>query len=261
MNKKLGQYFLQDKTKLQEIAGVLNAHGGDAIIEIGPGHGELTEELIATGAHIIAIEKDVTLGNDLVKKYDKNVTVVVGDVRQELLRVVRKMEGKEYHVAGNIPYYLTGYIFRMLGELDHKPTRAVFTTQKEVAERIAKTDTVGMNILAASVLWWADALYVATVPRGMFSPSPKVDSAIVLLKAHSIADHAFADEEKYESFMKFVKILFAHPRKTAVSNLSSVYAKQEIVRVFEEHRIDPKIRAGKFSFEVLVELSKQFSFY
>lgn len=235
-HKRLGQYFLQNESKLRKIADVLGASPGDVVVEIGPGRGELTKHLVATGARVIGIEKDTSL--------HPPGEVIYGDVREELSRVAGELGEVPYLLAGNIPYYLTGYLFRILGDLKHKPTRTVFTIQKEVAERITKTDKIGMNLLAASILRWADAEYVATIPRTMFSPVPKVDSGIILLRTKG-AD-AVDDRGAY---MRFIKILFKQPRKLAVSNLGAVYAKTNIVDAFRNLGIDLNVRPGNLSYK------------
>ena len=264
-NKRLGQHFLQNGGKLQKIANSLGLKKGDIVVEIGPGRGELTEKLIAAGARVIGIEKDISLAAKLATKYEnhtkirkENLQIICGDIRQELPILSEKMKGQRYLVAGNIPYYLTGYLFRMLGEMEYKPVRAVFTIQKEVAERICKTDEVGMNILAASIMWWADARWITSVPRKMFSPSPKVDSGAILLttKTSVIVRNKVVrqPQKEYAEFMQFIKTLFSHPRKIAISNLSSVYSKQRILEVFNKLKINPKTRPERLSFKEIIIL-------
>src|SRR3989344_7499120 len=253
-NKRLGQHFLQNGAKLQKIADALEIQKGDVIIEIGPGRGELTEKLLAAGARVIAIEKEVLLWS---RPGLDHLEMVYGDVREKLSVVVKSLEKKPYFLAGNIPYYLTGYLLRMIGDIEHKPVRTVFTIQKEVAERICKTEEVGMNILAASILWWADAAYITTIPRKMFNPPPKIDSAVILLKTkpafikggtRQLRDHA--------DYMKFVKVLFAHPRKTALSNLLALYKKKAVLVTFTALDISANIRPERLSFEKILELYK-----
>ena len=92
-------------------------------------------------------------------------------------------------IVGNIPYYITGKLLRIISELEHKPERTVLLIQKEVALRICATPP-DMNRLAASVQFWADAEIIAHVPRNDFSPAPEVDSAVVVLNAKIITPRA-----------------------------------------------------------------------
>lgn len=252
--KRLGQHFLHNGAKLKIVADALGVGVGDVVIEIGPGHGELTRYICETGAHVIAIEKDPRLAHVLGGMYEKQVSVLCGDAREKLSEVVAGIGGANYYIAGNIPYYVTGYLFRMIGELEHKPTRCVFTTQKEVALRLADVALVGMNILAASVWWWADVLYITSIPRHMFSPAPRVDSAVVLLKAKK------PEVRNGKDFIDFVKKIFKQPRKTVLSNLlASGYPRDVIEGVCRACAVEHGLRPEKLSFEMLRALYEQFS--
>lgn len=216
--RKLGQHFLKNKSALRLIAESLDLAAQDIIIEIGPGHGELTEFLAAANVKkIIAIEKDGDLFESLKKKFrgDDRVDIVPGDALTMLPTVIQNYKFKilNYKIAGNIPYYITGHLFRVVSELEHKPERCAFTIQKEVAERICSVPP-RMNRLAASVQFWASAKIVKVLPPGDFSPPPKVSSAIIALETvrqdHVEAGHYYAA----------VRALFAQPRKTLVNNIA-----------------------------------------
>src|SRR4030043_2274654 len=157
--KSLGQNFLMNKFKLRKIADALEFKKGDTIIEIGPGHGELTKEIRNKNKEvkIITIEKDEKLAKDLKNKIynlklDKNIEVIEGDALKILptLNTKYKIQNKKYKLVGNIPYYITGYLLRILGGLKLKPSIIVLTIQKEVAQRICVRPP-HMNLLAASV--------------------------------------------------------------------------------------------------------------
>ena len=137
--KKLGQHFLTNKTKLQKIVRALDLRADDSVIEIGPGHGELTNELRIKNYElkIIAIEKDEELVRYLQEKFaqDKNIEIIEGDILKILPEFAksRKLKAKSYKIVGNIPYYITGHLLRIIGELKNKPSLVVLTVQKEVA--------------------------------------------------------------------------------------------------------------------------------
>lgn len=252
--KRLGQHFLRNGAKLKKIADALEVRAGDVVIEIGPGRGELTKYICETGAHVIAIEKDPRLAHVLMGVYEKQASIICGDVREKLSEVVAGIGSTDYYIAGNIPYYVTGYLFRMIGGLTHKPTRCVFTIQKEVALRLTDVALVGMNILAASVWWWADVLYITTIPRHMFSPAPRVDSAVVLLKAKQ------PEVRNDKDFIDFVKKIFRQPRKTILSNLlASGYPRDVIEGIYHTCAVEHRLRPEKLSFEMLRTLYEQFS--
>lgn len=228
MSRKLGQHFLKDKNILAAIARetlLITHYPLPTVIEIGPGHGELTDQLLATsGARLeklIGIEKDPPLAIQLRKKYrnDPCVEIVEGDVRTILPSFVMSYKSSviSYSIVGNIPYYLTGYLFRLLGELitnDVKLiTRIVLLIQKEVAERVTAT-APRANLLGSMVQGWAAPRIAFAVPRGAFSPPPKVDSALLVLEP--IPRDQLAELPNY---FKATKLLFAHPRKTLANNL------------------------------------------
>ena len=144
MRQKLGQHFLTNPAVAKKIAASLEVETGDTIIEIGPGHGELTEEIVASSekreAKIILIERDVELVAGLREKYKTNTRIEIheGDVLEVLPALATRYSllATRYSLTGNLPYYLTGFLLRTIGELEHKPARSVFMIQKEVAERI-----------------------------------------------------------------------------------------------------------------------------
>lgn len=226
--KKLGQHFLKNKSALRFIAESLEISANETVIEIGPGHGELTDFLVTTPAiKIIAIEKDENLYDAFLREFQKDdrVTAACGDALKILPVVIQNFELKNqnYKIAGNIPYYITGHLFRILSELEHKPERCLFTIQKEVAERICSAPP-RMNRLAASVQFWANAKMIKTLPASDFSPPPKVSSAIISLE--TIPDINFDTASYYAA----VRGIFAQPRKTLLNNLSKATGlKGEIV--------------------------------
>ena len=228
MRQKLGQHFLIDTNTLQKIAeGVcINAH--ETIIEIGPGHGELTTRLVeimsrTPHTHIILIEKDTTLIPHLSQQFKTYIEshmleIRVGDALTlipELTETLQK-RGAPYKIVGNIPYYITGFLFRVIGELAYKPTICVFMIQKEVAERVTATPPE-MNLLSASVQLWAHTALLYIVPKRFFSPPPQVDSAVISLTVKSAQTEVLP-----EQFYECIKALFKQPRKTILNNLKAL---------------------------------------
>lgn len=254
--KKLGQHFLVNKEKIKKIVEALEPKGGDTIIEIGSGHGELTGELSKIyDLRVIALEKDRRLAQELKNKlYDlriTNVEIVEGDALKVLKSYIPHL--KSYKLTGNIPYYITGYLLRIIGDLPHKPERCVFTVQKEVAERM----TAGpprMNMLAASVQFWAKPEIVAFIPKKDFKPAPKVDSAIVRLKTR--ADTDAKQIINTDAYYKLIKIIFKQPRKTLLNNLSAAFGeKDEIKNTLSRINIRPDIRPQNLYIEEIMKIA------
>src|SRR3989344_4758001 len=266
--KKLGQHFLTKKTKLQKIVGALDLRADDSVIEIGPGHGELTNELRIKNYElkIIAIEKDEEFVRYLQEKFaqDKNIEIIEGDI----LKILPEL-AKSRKIVGNIPYYITGHLLRIIGELKNKPSLVVLTVQKEVAERIcAKPFGIAhgkprMNLLAASVQFWAEPEIIDYIPKTDFWPQPKVDSAIIKLKSITVSmrPHEKCYEIGAEEYYKLIKILFKQPRKTILNNLRATNkTKEEIIKILGELKINPEDRPQNLSVEQIKELSTQIKY-
>ncbi|OGD25049.1 ribosomal RNA small subunit methyltransferase A [Candidatus Azambacteria bacterium RIFCSPHIGHO2_01_FULL_40_24] len=258
--EKLGQYFLTSKTNLQKIVMALDLKADDSVIEIGPGHGELTNELRIMNyeLRITAIEKDEEFVRYLQEKFaqDKNIEIVEGDV----LKILPEL-AKSRKIVGNIPYYITGHLLRIIGELENKPSLVVLTVQKEVAERIcapSQTNTGKkgrMNLLAASVQFWAEPEIIDYIPKTEFRPQPKVDSAIIRLV---ISSQPLINSKDY---YELIKILFKQPRKTILNNLRATNkTKEEIIKILGELKINPADRPQNLSVEQIKELSTQIKY-
>ncbi len=229
MPQKLGQHFLKDENALGKIVAALEVKSPDTVIEIGPGHGELTRQILAANPHkLIAIERDPRLAAVLRKDLSgPKLEIIDGDALKILPGFINETGGN-YKIVGNIPYYITGYLLRTLGELEPKPELIVLTIQKEVAERVCAAPPK-MNLLAASVQFWAEPKIRFIIKKGAFSPPPKVDSAVLKLKPQKIYD---ADPSKY---YQLIKVLFKQPRKTILNNLAagSKLPKSEVSKILD----------------------------
>ena len=273
--KSLGQNFLIDKSVLADIVSAINPSKGDTIVEIGPGRGELTQPLLASGASVIAIEKDGQLARELNFKFEiLNFKLIHGDALKELPVLDYSLKTTNYKLCGNIPYYITGHLFRIIGEMKHKPSLIVFMIQKEVAERIcAKPKGMnpvrdkgsmralgvsnGMNLLAASIQVWAKPEIVRFVSRESFNPRPKVDSAIIRL----IPVRGQLSKVTSQNFYKLIKVLFKQPRKTILNNLKAglenlkVKDASRLEKLLKESNINPSDRPQDLSIKKLISLS------
>lgn len=134
-NTLKGQHFLIDSSILSAIAAYAELEPGDRVVEVGAGVGNLTEELLATDAEVVAIENDPALAA-LLRKEFKN-TKQLSIVQKDVLAFSEESVARPYSVVGNVPYYIAGPIIQKFLESPHQPDRLVFTVQKEVAERLA----------------------------------------------------------------------------------------------------------------------------
>ena len=267
--KKLGQHFLINKNKIKKIVDALELKSSDTVIEIGPGHGEITKLLIdkllnGQIAKLIAIEKDKNLIKGLIKKFQSttnaqhsSIEFIEGNSLKILPELTKNLKLKtiNYKLVGNIPYYITGYLLRIIGEQKHKPSLIILTIQKEVAKRICATPPK-MNLLAASVQFWAEPKIIGYIPKKDFKPMPKVDSAIIKLTPKT-------QNLKSKNYYSLIKILFKQPRKTILNNLGAsikhqaldIKNKEKIVEKLQKLKINPSDRPQNLSIEQIRELS------
>ncbi len=233
--KSLGQNFLKDESVLNHIIESANLSKDDVVVEIGPGHGALTEKLAAVCKQVIAIEIDERLIELLHTKLVGNyltageVEIIAGDIlkinlpalieeKVFSLKANEASEAKSYKVVANLPYYITSPIIRLLLETKFPPTEMVVMVQKEVAERIVAKPGA-MSILAVSVQYYAKAQFLFTVFKQSFDPMPKVDSAII--RVTYSREQKERDKEATKKFFRVVKSGFSAKRKTLINNLAN----------------------------------------
>lgn len=210
--KSLGQHFLHTKHYLEMVADAAHIAKGDTVLEIGPGDGALTDVLLARGVRVVALEKDSRLIGVLRERFaGKAFEVIEGDALEY------EPTFKKYTVVGNVPYYITGALFKKFLTTKKQPQRLVFLVQKEVAERIARSKKE--SILSLSVKAYGTPRYIKTVPRGAFVPPPKVDSAIVAVEGVSRKNFTNAGHEA--RFFELVRKGFGSKRKKLRSNLGN----------------------------------------
>lgn len=249
--KSLGQHFLHSQSALATIVAAAHIKASECVIEIGPGEGALTEHLLATNAHVVAIEKDRRLIPLLEKKFaGKKLTLHEADA---LVIDPRALSiSSQYKVVGNIPYYITGALIKKFLTAELQPSLLVFLVQKEVAERIARSKKE--SILSLSVKAYGKPKYVKTVPRGAFVPPPKVDSAILLIE--TISRDNFQNQEHEKRFFELLHAGFGSKRKFLIRNLEKFIGKQ-VSEACTRAGIAPRARAEDVTLTQWLILAKE----
>ncbi len=217
--KSLGQNFLQDTAVIDRIVGALDIKDGDTVIEIGPGTGALTEQLVRSGANIIAIEFDRELVPILERQfiYDENFRLVNADVLNVDFSEIVDTKTTVKLVA-NLPYNISTPILQRLIDQRHIFSTLVLMFQREVVNRIvAKPGGKERGFLSVIAQNAFDVEYLFDVPPGAFRPVPKVTSAVVRLTPKT----AFDGDEIL--FRDVVSRSFAQKRKTILNNLKGIY--------------------------------------
>ena len=286
--KSLGQNFLKSKKALFAMLEAGEIVPEDTILEIGPGLGVLTEKLLETGAKIIAVEKDNELIGFLKEKFakeieNKQLTLIHGDILELDLNLLG-LKANSYKLIANIPYYITGLIFRkfLSGNIhphtnssfknnDKKnlhtkigigvqPEKIVIMVQKEIADRIIARDGKE-SLLSLSVKVYGTAKKIMKVEKENFSPKPKVDSAVLLIDNISKAFFKEMNHEKpsdimtnEKKFFEIIKAGFAHKRKILMANLKEKSGKNHLYEIFQKLKISEKTRAEDLKLEDWIKL-------
>jgi len=217
--KSLGQNFLMHARIAERIADSACLAPDAVVLEIGPGTGMLTRALLQRAAKVIAVEADYELFERLQSDFAHEIAegrleLVHSDIRNYPLNTA--IAGNYgYQVVANIPYYLTGEIFRLFLESENQPSSITLLVQKEVAERVARSKKE--SILSLSVKAYGTPKYEFTVKRGAFKPAPKVDSAVLTIR--DISRKNFASSKEEELFFRIIHAGFAHKRKFVRKNL------------------------------------------
>lgn len=242
--KSLGQHWLRDRDILVSIADEADITEEDTVLEIGPGLGTLTSELLRRAGRVVAVEFDPDLARKLPGQFPGTSLEVVN---QDILSFDFGTLPKDYKVIANVPYYITSKIVQALMTADNRPSIAVLLVQKEVAERIA-AEPGDMSILAISAQVYAEASLGVEVPREFFTPPPKVDSQVIILKTRPEPLVMPADEK---AFFRIVKAGFSAKRKKLRSSLAGGLhvEKTAVESLLAAKGISPDSRAEDLSIE------------
>jgi 16S rRNA (adenine1518-N6/adenine1519-N6)-dimethyltransferase len=249
--KELGQHWLRDRAILAQIADSAGLNQQDTVLEIGPGLGTLTSELLRQAGEVVAVEFDPELARKLPGQFPgKNLSVVHEDILQYDLSGLPT----GYKVVANVPYYITSKIIEKLMTAPNKPSVVVILVQKEVAERVA-AKAGDMSILAVSAQVFAEASLGIEVPREYFTPPPKVDSAVVVLRTRPQPLVAPEDER---AFFRVVKAGFSAKRKKLRSSIAAGLAitKPAAEELLRHASIDPELRAEDLSIDDWLRLAR-----
>ncbi|MEK7569086.1 MAG: 16S rRNA (adenine(1518)-N(6)/adenine(1519)-N(6))-dimethyltransferase RsmA [Patescibacteria group bacterium] len=277
--KSLGQNFLNSKAVARDIVRAAEIYGGatsinlevappdfgDMVLEIGPGKGFLTGELLASGARVVAVEKDDRMIPLLSEKFADEITrgqftLIHGDILKFDPKTY-KLKPNSYKLIANIPFYLTGHIIRTFLEAESKPERMILMVQKEVATRIVARTKKPFDsaqgkesILSIAVKAYGTPKLIKKVPARYFTPAPKVDSAILAIT--NISGKNFPDKNAEKVFFEIVRAGFAHKRKILAGNLKEIYGGRtsEILR---EAGIAENARAENLSLDQWLSLAQK----
>lgn len=233
-HKELGQNFLTDKSVAKDMVEALDIQNGDEIVEIGPGHGVVTDFIVNNtkdlDVKIHAVELDSRLYQELKNFYSENEKIEV--VKDNILDWLPKFSAeRKLKIIGSVPYYITSPIIHKIIKMRTVPQTVVLLVQKEVAEKI-KSTSPDSSYMSSFVQTFFDVKYLGKVPSKKFDPEPKVDGGIIKMTKKGGADFDPVFIRKYEGFLHKA---YSNPRKM----LNKVFKKEEL----EKGTINPTLRA------------------
>lgn len=249
--KSLGQHWLKDRLVLAGIADAAEITALDTVLEIGPGLGTLTSELLRRAEKVIAVELDGELATKLPGQFPgKTLQVISEDILDFDLSILPK----DYIVVANVPYYITSKIIKKLLTSDNKPKTTVLLIQKEVAERLAALPG-DMSILSISAQIYGKVELDQVVPAIFFTPPPKVDSQVVVVKTRP---QPLIQPEDEKQFFRVVKAGFSSKRKKLRSSISAGLgiSKPDAEALLRKADIDPDDRAEALTINQWIALMK-----
>ncbi|AHI54316.1 dimethyladenosine transferase [Spiroplasma sabaudiense Ar-1343] len=258
--KQFGQNFITDKNLILKIISLLDSEPDQLVIEIGPGQGALTKVLVEKYRHVLAIEIDKDLESFLKAEIpNNNFELVMADILTFDLSNYLKNQKKIYKkisIISNLPYYITSeIIFKTFLNSEHLD-KAIFMTQKEVAQRI--TATVGennYNNLSVAAELYSHKKYEFTVRKQMFNPVPKVDSAIISFNFNKPSFNIGLEDKIKVNEM--VRKLFNNRRKTILNNLGNLIGdKSRAQKILESLGIDFQLRPEVISTSEYLQIYK-----
>lgn len=261
--KRLGQNFLVDGEVIQDIIEFAQISPDDTIVEIGPGVGFVTEQLVKYAKKVIVIELDEEAVAELKKLDAPNLEIIHNDILKTDLST---LTDDKFKVVANIPYYITSPIIaHLLGEVDdlsnknrNKIKDIILMVQEEVARRMVANENSPAKqygLLTILSQFWADVKILRLVGRKCFYPAPKVNSALVKLDVRTEPKLKLSD---YSHFRKTVKAAFAQRRKN-IKNclLNGGFLKENVVKSLSNLGLDENVRGEKLSIDMLGKLSEE----
>ena len=253
---RLGQNFLTDDRARHAIVDALGDISTRTVVEIGPGHGSLTELLAGRAHRLIAVELDPALARELTFRFRShpNVHIQHADFLETDLRQLAPDARQQIDIIGNLPYYITSDILLHLFTASRSAPlhRAVLMMQREVADRVcAQPGTRDFGMLSATSQLYSVAQNLFTLPPTAFSPPPDVFSTVLRLEFTARFAELGVDPTLFEQFLR---IAFAQKRKTLANNLRAGGFSDACVRPAWPASIPPLARAESLPLEFLAEL-------
>jgi 16S rRNA (adenine1518-N6/adenine1519-N6)-dimethyltransferase len=245
-----GQHFLLDERVVAVMAGAAAVAAGDRVLEIGPGPGILTAELLARGAEVAAVELDRKMCALLTDRFPSpRFHLIQGDIlsfgNADLLTHFDnyRLPTTDYKLASNLPYNITSAVIEKFLTREPKPSSMTVMVQREVADRILAKPGA-MSSLAVMVRTYAIASRVVDVPPGAFLPPPAVRSSVIHMEVRTQSElAAFFGDVRPERYFSLVRTAFAGKRRQLANSLRGLFSgADELKNALDSAKIDGRSR-------------------
>lgn len=251
--KAFGQNFIKEKSVIYNIVDKADIKEDSLVIEIGPGAGALTKELVKKASFVLSYEIDERLKAYLTEEFkEKNIEFIFEDfLKRNVKEDIKKYNYKNIYVIANLPYYITTPIITKIIEEKLDVEKIVVMVQKEVGDRFAALpSSKEYNSLTVYLNYYFNIKKLFVVSRNVFVPKPNVDSIVISLNKK---------ENKYELkdehlFFRVVRDSFKYKRKTLRNNLKT-YDLIKIEEVLNSYHFDLNVRAEQLSLEIFIAIS------
>ncbi len=249
--KRFGQHFLHDPAVIARIVDAIDPQPGECVVEIGPGRGAITRPLIDRAGRVVAIEVDRDLAGTLSEDFDADNGLIVHNCDALTFDFLSVQCDGKLRIVGNLPYNIsTPLLFRLTEFRDHIKDMH-FMLQKEVVDRMgARPGNKAYGRLTVMLAPYLQVERLFTIGAGAFKPPPKVNSAFVRLRPHSVAPFTIDDAG---CFSAVVAEAFSHRRKTMRNALRRIFDETDLVAA----HIEPGVRPETVSPEAFAALARQ----
>lgn len=255
-SKSLGQNFLIDKNFVDKIVDGADIAGKN-VIEVGPGIGTISYEMAKTCKKLVLIELDSSLIPILEENMSdfRNVTIINQDILKTNLKEIQDkyFGGEPFEFVSNLPYYITTPIIEKIFEEDLDCQSMTIMVQKEVADRmLASEKDKDYSSLSVFVKYYSEAKFLTKVPKSVFIPQPKIDSAVLRLNLR-----VYDEKVNKEKLFALVKAGFLKRRKTILNSMSAVAEKDDLRKVFEKLNLKENLRAENLSLDDFINITNE----
>lgn len=266
----LGQHLLIDPNVQKKIVDLLDLKTGEWVLEVGPGLGALTGEILSRGANAMVVEKDSRFCGILEETFAEETAagrliVRQGDILKfdlgQALRFERGLEIRK--VVSNLPYYITGPVLFKIFSCHRMLDSAVFMMQQEVAQRIfAEPSTKDYGRLSLAVRLYGDARHAFDVSRHCFTPPPEVKSTVIKVGFHHQLEKLLGSVPE-QKVLDLIQTAFSHRRKKMLTILNSFgpgrKSRAELEAIFNRHKFPLSARPEELMFKDFIELARELS--